>query len=248
MSACITLKSSSPFTRYVPTLSQMLQAAPLVSTFALIAVTVFVLVDSVKTLKGLKDGGGDDVEINVRIMWIFASINLVLDFINIALFLLKKDDDGQWRIQCCGCGKGGGDDQDDSNEDNLNMMSALAHVAADTLRSVAVMIAGLYAQLSPADDSAKADAVAAIVVSVAIAGSIFPLMSSVFWKVLELWGGDDYSRVGSGSPTAQLLDYDDVFASSEDDEEIVPYKEVNLTLLSPPVSTYSVVNPLFNNK
>ena len=58
------------------------------------------------------------------------------------------------------CCSNNDDDSDSDEEDNLNMTSALAHVAADTLRSVAVMVAGIYASVSPADDSAKADAIA----------------------------------------------------------------------------------------
>lgn len=213
------------------------------------------MIDAVKNLKG--NGSGDEVEINVTIMWIFASINLVLDFVNIALFLVKKDEDGTWRVQCCRCCKKDGGD--DYQEENLNMMSALAHVAADTLRSVAVMVAGLYAQFSPADDSDKADAIAAIIVSVAIAGSVFPLLSSVCWKLLELWGGDDYARVATDTPTIeqQLLDYNHVFDSSDDDEEIVPWRESSTfssggnfkPVLDPSTSqipSEAVANPLFD--
>ena len=88
-----------------------MQAAPLVSTIALIAVTIYVLIDSVKDLNELKEkeaaaaagaegalGAGGEVdskdEVNVTVMWVFASINLILDFINVALFFLKKDEEG----------------------------------------------------------------------------------------------------------------------------------------------------------
>ena len=43
----------------------------------------------------------------------------------------------------CLCGFAGGGE--DSGPTNLNMLSALAHVAADTLRSVAVMVRALLA-------------------------------------------------------------------------------------------------------
>ena len=88
----------------------------------------------------------------------------------------------------------------------------------------------------------------AILVSVAIAGSIFPLVASVFWKLLELWGGDDYTRVGSDSPgTTQLLDYNDVFETSDDDEEIVPWREDGVRL-SPSPSSQPQIPPSSNSK
>ena len=70
----------------------------------------------------------------------------------------------------------------------------------------------------------------------------------MFWKLLELWGGDDYTRVGSDSPgTTQLLDYNDVFETSDDDEEIVPWREDGVRL-SPSPSSQPQIPPSSNSK
>jgi hypothetical protein len=88
-----------------------------------------------------------------------------------------------------------------------------------------MQIAGLYAAFSPADDAQEADAIAAVIVSMVIAGSVFPLIASVFSKLLELWGGGGYSLVNSELATSKLLDFDEIFGSDSDEgDEIVPYR------------------------
>ena len=208
------------------------QMAPAVSTIALVSVTVYVMIGAVKDLKSLRtrDANAPAVEVNVTVMWVFAAINLVLDFGNIALFVYKKDEEGKWQLNCGSCCKNSDADGAGEDKENLNMKSALAHVAADTARSVAVLasqvcpvaarshtsscccccccsaaaglgiymqhqhtypflaprrtnllqIAGLYAAFSPADNAEEADAIAAVIVSIVIAGSVFPLLASVF--------------------------------------------------------------------
>jgi Co/Zn/Cd efflux system component len=56
---------------------------PLVSVVALVAVTVWVMIDSVKSLN--RKRGDDEDDVNVTVMWVFATINLVLDFANLAM-------------------------------------------------------------------------------------------------------------------------------------------------------------------
>lgn len=58
------------------------------------------------------------------------------------------------------------------------MMSALAHVAADTLRSVAVFVAGMVADQG-GEDSEQADSVSAIIVSFAIVLSCIPIVAGL---------------------------------------------------------------------
>lgn len=53
------------------------------------------------------------------------------------------------------------------------------HVFADTLRSIAVIIAASLAEFTPAITSEEADAAAAVVVSVLIALSLIPLFSGM---------------------------------------------------------------------
>jgi len=66
---------------------------------------------------------------------------------------------------------------DDST--NLNMCSAYTHVFADTLRSFAVIIASLLAKFTNAVTSEVADAAAAVVVSILIFLSLFPLIGGM---------------------------------------------------------------------
>eukprot|EP00039_Didymoeca_costata_P033191 m.41166 g.41166 ORF g.41166 m.41166 type:complete len:271 (+) comp9740_c0_seq2:135-947(+) len=192
--------------------------APAVSTVALIGVTIYVMRDAIERLK---NENGDDQDVNVTVMWIFAAVNLVLDFGNIIMFFMKKVD-GRWKLDCSSCRTCG---KDEDAPDNLNMLSALAHVAADTLRSVAVLFAGLFAQISPADDDNQADAIGAVIVSVAIVGSIFPLTYAVFKNVLQIMEGVPYHDDRDPTVTQQLLD--DVFHSDDDEEEIVPFQRVS---------------------
>jgi len=70
---------------------------------------------------------------------------------------------------------------------NLNMCSAWTHIAADTLRSVAVLLAASFSAmfpqlLSPMD----ADSIGAILVSIVILVSLFPLLQGIFNTALEI--------------------------------------------------------------
>lgn len=70
-----------------------------------------------------------------------------------------------------------GDKNDDAT--NLNMCSAYTHVFADTVRSFCVIIASLLAKYTEAVTPEIADASAAVVVSILIFLSIFPLLSGM---------------------------------------------------------------------
>eukprot|EP00038_Savillea_parva_P010304 m.189378 g.189378 ORF g.189378 m.189378 type:complete len:396 (+) comp17715_c0_seq1:515-1702(+) len=135
--------------------------APAFSLLALVAVTIYITVDAVQRLD---DNDPDSNEANAEVMWAFALVNLVLDFVNIAMFFIGKHHDGRYYASCHLC-----------NSLDLNMMSAFAHVGADTLRSVAVLFAGIAADENYVG-SDRADAVGAIVVSFAIALSCVPLI------------------------------------------------------------------------
>ena len=74
-------------------------------------------------------------------------------------------------------------DDDQMNGLNLNMCSAYTHVMADTLRSIAVLVAAMIAYLDHRISPTIADATAAIVVSIIIAISLGPLIIGL----LETW-------------------------------------------------------------
>jgi Co/Zn/Cd efflux system component len=109
---------------------------------------------------------------------------------------------------------GDDDDENDQEEANLNMCSAYTvrvidwkrrsiiglgfsqnlfslleqHVFADTLRSIAVIVAATIAELADSVTSEEADATAAVVVSILILLSVIPLFSGLLSTFGELHG------------------------------------------------------------
>lgn len=69
---------------------------------------------------------------------------------------------------------------------NLNMCSAYTHVFADTLRSIAVLIAAVLALIFPVITPEEADSSAALIVSLLILLSLIPLFQGVFRSGSEL--------------------------------------------------------------
>eukprot|EP00429_Kryptoperidinium_foliaceum_P018536 CAMPEP_0176033104 /NCGR_PEP_ID=MMETSP0120_2-20121206/16347_1 /TAXON_ID=160619 /ORGANISM="Kryptoperidinium foliaceum, Strain CCMP 1326" /LENGTH=334 /DNA_ID=CAMNT_0017366427 /DNA_START=167 /DNA_END=1172 /DNA_ORIENTATION=+ len=101
------------------------------------------------------------------------------------------------------------EDHDEEHESsNLNMCSAYTHVFADTLRSLAVILASILADFVPVITAEEADASAAVVVSVLILASLLPLVKGMIHTLRELrqvndllidgliesmeYGGDDF--------------------------------------------------------
>jgi Co/Zn/Cd efflux system component len=76
------------------------------------------------------------------------------------------------------------DSEDDDT--NLNMCSAYTHVFADTLRSVAVIVAAVTAELLPNVTPEVADATAAVIVSFLILLSLIPLIQGLIRSTSEL--------------------------------------------------------------
>ncbi|KAG7341994.1 cation efflux protein [Nitzschia inconspicua] len=81
----------------------------------------------------------------------------------------RLDDDGSTASSVSG----------EENVPNLNMCSAYTHVFADTLRSLAVILASLLAEFTSTVTSEVADSTAAVVVSVLILLSLLPLFSGM---------------------------------------------------------------------
>jgi Co/Zn/Cd efflux system component len=74
----------------------------------------------------------------------------------------------------------------EDDETNLNMCSAYTHVFADTLRSVAVLVAAVVALLGPNVTPEVADSFASVVVSLLILFSLVPLIHGLIRSVSEL--------------------------------------------------------------
>jgi len=79
-------------------------------------------------------------------------------------------------------------EEKDGDEKNMNTLAALAHVAADLIRSGASIIAGAYIITNPGDASAAADNIAGLVASVTIV--LGALLGYYEWHN-ELRDGDD---------------------------------------------------------
>jgi Co/Zn/Cd efflux system component len=73
----------------------------------------------------------------------------------------------------------GSRNKDNEEPSNLNMCSAYTHVFADTLRSLAVILASVLAEFTSAVTSEVADATAAVVVSLLIMLSLLPLLGGM---------------------------------------------------------------------
>lgn len=63
----------------------------------------------------------------------------------------------------------------------------LQHVCADTLRSIAVLVAATIAFFFDSVDGGTADSVAALIVSFIIIVSLIPLLEGLFITAHELW-------------------------------------------------------------
>lgn len=156
----------------------------------------------------------DDSDVRVDIMWSFALVNLVIDFVNLGFFwsndgassdpptptLKQKYKHGNVISESSAETQHGDSEieemginlkfsesyvpsANDTSELNLNMMSALTHIIADTLRSLAVLIAALMSQYSANISGSRADDWAAILVSVCIAISTIPLILAMCRKM-----------------------------------------------------------------
>jgi Co/Zn/Cd efflux system component len=213
---------------------------PVVSVITLVLVTAEVLHSSLTVL--ILDEHRDRSEQgdpNVNLMLGFASLNLVLDAINVICFARAKrlcgyntsnvhthsstgmdskrkrsksknyaslgtgddsfanDVDGDEHDRAAESNNDVATDESESSspseeepvqqeEANLNMCSAYTHVFADTLRSIAVVVAAGLAEVVDGITSEEADAAAAVTVSILIVLSLIPLLHGLSMSVSEL--------------------------------------------------------------
>lgn len=178
---------------------------PLISVSTLIAVTVAALGEAFRTLVNKDDT--PEGRPDLGIMLLFSGLNLLLDILNVHCFARVDQAVGLPGRATAGLTEGtpllerqvseaeSEESTDATGVLNLNMCSAWTHVCADTLRSVAVLVAATIASLFPgALSSTEADSEAAIVVSVIILASLLPLIRGLFltaYKIYEMWAGLD---------------------------------------------------------
>lgn len=190
---------------------------PLMSVTILIVVTVFVLRNSIQTLVLDAHRKQSEQSIpNLELMMAFSTTNLLIDVFNVTCFARAKHlmgynttekPDTQEYGEVIDDGLYLGVSDDDRNENgsleaddheyseeaeeeekvNLNMCSAYTHVFADTLRSIAVIIAAIIAYTSKIVTPEVADATAAVIVSAIILLSLVPLFSGLVrtWRELR---------------------------------------------------------------
>jgi Co/Zn/Cd efflux system component len=163
--------------------------SPSISVIALLSVTVYISYDAILRLIAVEttttveteSGKDDDGDAKSDVMLGFAVANLILDLGSMLAFtrswkcLCRDKNDEQGTYECQG--------DDDDVSKNMNMSSAYTHVIADTLRSIAVLVAAVVAMTTDIS-SDTTDAVAALAVSGIIAITVIPLLVGLWgtWK------------------------------------------------------------------
>jgi Co/Zn/Cd efflux system component len=178
---------------------------PLISVTTLLSLTYLTFKSSIRLLLG--PATEDDPEPNATIMVIFSILNLLLDAVNVFYFakvdqaiikpigfdtlteesLLISDE--STTSEDDNTSTENDDEHDDQHAHliNLNMCSAWTHVFADTCRSIAVLLAGSLVYFCDNLSSTKADAAAALVVSMVIFFSCIPLFKGLLITSHEIW-------------------------------------------------------------
>lgn len=178
---------------------------PLISVTTLLSLTYLTFKSSIRLLLG--PTADDDPEPNATIMVIFSILNLLLDAVNVFYFakvdqaIIKPigfDTVTEESLLISDESTVSEDDYTSTENDeehdgqhvtliNLNMCSAWTHVFADTCRSVAVLLAGSLVYFCKSLSSTKADAAAALVVSIIIFISCIPLFKGLIITSHEIW-------------------------------------------------------------
>ncbi len=115
--------------------------APVLSVVALIGVTIFILVVASFEIAS----GGDDAT-SVNIMLVFASANITIDAICIAMFYFRKDDILYHRFPSFSADTQPVPQSPASpvlRNVNINMFSAFTHIGSDTFRTAAIFLAAI---------------------------------------------------------------------------------------------------------
>lgn len=158
---------------------------PSFSIAVLLAVTTFILVLAILEIQS---GGSDDT--NLVILFVLSSINAVVDVVCFVMFYWRRGDILTHRMPSITGIEDNGYTNIDTNTKqislknaNLNMLSAFTHVAGDTLRTIAILIAAIVASTTNYKSS-LCDAWAAVIVSFTIYISVIPLVYEI-WKSIQ---------------------------------------------------------------
>ncbi|GBG34834.1 Hypothetical Protein FCC1311_110562 [Hondaea fermentalgiana] len=157
---------------------------PLVSVAGLVATSIYIIDQAVEVISAqIPSGPTDD-----KVMLIFSSVNLGIDALSVFCFVRIK---GFLGFETVDRGGGGGGDDEKTKggkaeQSNTNMCSAYTHVLADTMRSVAVIVAAVVSMSVSGVDGGLADAWAAVVVAAIIFATLIPLLRGIIQKYNQL--------------------------------------------------------------
>lgn len=178
---------------------------PTLSVFSLISVTIWIAYDSIIELTS---SNNDDDNVDLIFLYCFSGINFVIDIISSGLFYIKGKDvlfymsrkrfssgssNSSITSQSPTNPKLTNHDPEETHYDddgisnsspldpktNVNMVSALTHVGADTLRSISVFVAALISTIG-GYSSTLCDAWASVVVILTIFIALVPLINEIY--------------------------------------------------------------------
>lgn len=188
---------------------------PIFSVLTLLAVTLWILHDSIIALTTVSE---DDEEVDVIFLYCFSAINFFIDAISTLLFYIKGKDvlmymprkrfSSEYSFKSSNSSNSSNPNQtmtpfehsqnkqndpeashcDDDGltnsspldpKTNVNMISALTHVTADTLRSISVFVSALISTVG-GYSSTLCDAWASIFVIITIFIAVIPLSIEIY--------------------------------------------------------------------
>lgn len=144
---------------------------PTFSVSALIAITCWILCDAIRIIQSR----GIDDDVNIYFLWGFSVANFLVDFISSLLFYFRHTPLRSIQLDstCVDIGI-----RPLIPRLNLNMLSALTHVAGDTMRTVSVFVAAFISTVFHQPGS-LCDAWASVAVSITIFICVIPLCREI---------------------------------------------------------------------
>jgi len=170
----------------------------------LAATTAWVLFDVIERLLGEEREAAiqvngmsqlHDIEVNSVIMIVFTAVNLAADLL----------------VAFCAWNCGALELLEEEEASNMNLFGALAHLGADMVRGVAVLLAGILAEANVVE-AAKADAYCSLFVCIFVLVATFSLLKTLLQKSnplayaqMEFEGDREEAQSVHGQATATRL-------------------------------------------
>lgn len=196
---------------------------PLFSVTLLIAVTIYVTIGAIGDI--VSPPADDDVDI--FFLWLFSSLNAVVDIVSGYMFYAKGKDVFYEGVGAIEDGNGSDTNNPNSkhamfNEDsdadvvgtapdivpahsddtkNLNMISAFTHVGGDTMRTISVFVAAAVATAGSIPGY-LCDAWAAVFVSITIVLMVIPLLMEIHGAYKRIYEKIELARTRSDNSSS----------------------------------------------